>query len=129
MDSVTGGKPCKPYSLGKEVRVPDVANENIGCPVTFEFQVKNKSCFSITMSHAALARSELGQRSPAFWHQGLVSCKTVFPGTGGREVGVGSRGGLGMSQARYMYCALYFYCYYISSTSDHQALDPGGWRP
>ena len=24
-----------------------------------------------------------------------------------------------------IYCA--FYCYYISSTSDHQALDPGGW--
>ena len=34
--------------------------------------------------------------------------------------------GFGMVQACYMYCALYFY-YYISSTSDHQALDPGGW--
>lgn len=22
-----------------------------------------------------------------------------------------------------------FYCYYISSTSDHQVLDPGGWEP
>ena len=28
-----------------------------------------------------------------------------------------------MIQAHYIYCALYFYCYYISSTSDHQALD------
>ena len=85
MVSVTGGKPCKPCSSGKEVRLPDVANENIGCPVTFEFQVKNKSCFSISMSHAALARSELGQRCPTFWHQGLVSCKRIFPGTGGQE--------------------------------------------
>ena len=27
----------------------------------------------------------------------------------------------------YIYCELYFYYYYISSTSDHQALDPRGW--
>ena len=32
-------------------------------------------------------------------------------------------------QARSIYCALYFYYYYISSTSDHQALDPRGWGP
>jgi len=41
----------------------------------------------------------------------------------------GSGGGFGMIQAHYIYCALYFCYYYISSTSDHQALDPGGWRP
>ena len=35
--------------------------------------------------------------------------------------------GFGMLQTHYMYCALYLYYYYISSTSDHQALDPGGW--
>ena len=34
-----------------------------------------------------------------------------------------------MLQAHYMYCALYFYYYYISSNSDHQALDPGAWGP
>ena len=28
-----------------------------------------------------------------------------------------------MIQAHYTYCALYFYYYYISSTSDHQALE------
>ena len=32
-------------------------------------------------------------------------------------------------QVDYIYWALYFYYYYISSTSDHQALDPGGWGP
>ena len=43
--------------------------------------------------------------------------------------GVGVRGGLGMIQEHYIYCALSF-CYYdISSTSDHQALDPRGWGP
>ena len=36
---------------------------------------------------------------------------------------------LGMIQAHYIYCALCFYCYYISSTSDHQASDLRGWGP
>ena len=33
--------------------------------------------------------------------------------------------GFGMIQAHCIYCALYFYYYYISSTFEHQALDPG----
>ena len=32
----------------------------------------------------------------------------------------------GIIPAYYTYCALYFYYYYIGSTPDHQALDPGG---
>ena len=35
--------------------------------------------------------------------------------------------GLGMIQVHYTDCALYFYHYYISSTSDHQTLL--GWGP
>ena len=58
-----------------------------------------------------------------FWHQGLVSWKTVFPQTGGGE------DGFGMIQGHYIYCALYFCYYYISSPSDHQALDPRDWGP
>ena len=57
-----------------------------------------------------------------FWHQGLASWKTIFPQTGQRD-------GLGMIQAHFIYWTLYFYCNYISSSSDHQALDPGGWGP
>ena len=34
-----------------------------------------------------------------------------------------------MIQTHYIYCALHFYYYAISSTSDHQALDPRGWGP
>ena len=34
-----------------------------------------------------------------------------------------------MTQVNYIPCALYFYYYYISSTLDHQPLDPGGWEP
>ena len=33
-----------------------------------------------------------------------------------------------MFQVNYIYCVLYFY-YYISPTSDHQALYPRGWGP
>ena len=36
---------------------------------------------------------------------------------------------MGMIQAGYIYCALYFYYHYISSTSDRQAFDPAGWGP
>ena len=54
-----------------------------------------------------------------FWHRRLVSRKTIFPWT---RVG---KDGLGMIQAYYNCCALYF-CY-ISSTLIHQALDPRGW--
>ena len=41
------------------------------------------------------------------------------------------QGGCGfwMIQVHYIYHVLYFYCNYINSTSDHQALDPGGWGP
>ena len=35
--------------------------------------------------------------------------------------------GFGMIQVYYIYCVPYFYYYYISSTSDHQALDPSSW--
>ena len=34
-----------------------------------------------------------------------------------------------MIQVHYTYCARCFYYYYISSSSDHQALGPRGWGP
>ena len=64
----------------------------------------------------------LEQRSPTFLAPGSVFMEDNFSKDGG---GVGGEG-FGMIQAHYIYCALYFYHYYISSTSDHQALDPGG---
>ena len=36
--------------------------------------------------------------------------------------------GFGMIQMHFISCALYIYYYYISSTSDHYALDPKDWR-
>ena len=47
-----------------------------------------------------------------------------FHGPGGWGGGCGFR----VIPEHYIYCAFYFYCYYISSTSD-QTLDPGGWGP
>ena len=45
----------------------------------------------------------------------------------GRQVFPGTWGGYMIIQMHYIYCVLYFYYYFLSSTSDHQALDPGGW--
>ena len=42
---------------------------------------------------------------------------------------LGACGGFGMIQVHYICCTLYFYYYYISFTSAHQALDPGGQDP
>ena len=48
--------------------------------------------------------------------------RQFFPGPG-----VGN--GFMMIQVRYIDCALYFYQYYISPTSDDQAFDSRGWGP
>ena len=48
----------------------------------------------------------------------------------GRQFSHGPGGGRGFRiQALCSYFALYFYCYDINSTSDHQAFDPRGWGP
>ena len=47
-----------------------------------------------------------------------------------QEPGWGGGGyGFRMIQVYYIYCAHYFCYYYISSTSDHQVLDPRGRGP
>ena len=45
------------------------------------------------------------------------------------SLGVWGWDGFRIIQVHYIHCALYFYYYYISCSSDHQALDPGGWGP
>ena len=42
---------------------------------------------------------------------------------------MGREDGFGMIEAHYIYCALYFYYYYINSPLNHMALDPEGWGP
>ena len=38
--------------------------------------------------------------------------------------------GFMVTQVIYLFTFIvHFYYYYVSSTSDHQALDPGGWGP
>ena len=54
-----------------------------------------------------------------FWHQGPVSWKTIFSQI--QRGGVGEVDGFKNIPRHYIYGALYFYDYYISSTSDHQA--------
>ena len=69
----------------------------------------------------------------------LFGTRNLFHGTqffhgpgmcvGGCWWGWGEEAGLRMVQAHHVYSALYFHCYYISSTSGHQALDPESWEP
>ena len=65
----------------------------------------------------------LYQRSPIFLAPGTSFMKDSFS----KDDCEGMV--LGMFQVHYIYSALYVYYHYISSTPDHQALDPGGWGP
>ena len=56
------------------------------------------------------------------WHQGLVSSRQFF-----HRLGVGW-GWFGDDSSTLHLYALYFYFYYIRSTSNHQVLEPRGWR-
>lgn len=62
----------------------------------------------------------LDQWSPTFLVPGTGFVEENFSKDRGREVVV---------SGWFIYCAVSFYYYYISTTSDHQALDPGGWGP
>ena len=73
------------------------------------------------VAHGLAPLPALLQRSPTF----LAPWNAIFPWTRA-EVG---RDGLGRIKVHYVNCALYFRYYYVNSTSDHQALDPGGWGP
>ena len=79
-------------------------------------------CYAALISFVINMDSKAAVPNP-FWHQELVSWKTIFPWT--RKRGDGFR----MIQVHYTYWALYFYYYYFSSTSDHKAFDLKGWGP
>ena len=70
----------------------------------------------------------INQWSPTFLAPGLGFVEDGFSRDWGGVVRVACDG-LGMIQVHYMYCALRFCYYYISSDSDHQVLDPEGWGP
>ena len=74
------------------------------CKVTFQ-RISQLKCF--TKIFDSSKEVILTSGSQPFWHQGQVSWKTIIPWTGG------GRDGLGVIQAHYIYCALYFYYYII----------------
>ena len=60
----------------------------------------------------------------------------LTPGTGFMEDNFSThQGSCGVDSFRmiqitlHLFCTLFLYYYYISSISDYQALDPGGWEP
>ena len=60
--------------------------------------------------------------SPNLWGTGDQFCGRQF--SLNQSWRVGGEGDFRMIQAHYIYWAFYFYYYYITSISDHQALDP-----
>ena len=62
----------------------------------------------------------LKQLSPTFLAPRISFMEDSFSTDGGWE------DGFRMIQVHFIYCALYSYCYYISSISDYQALDTRG---
>ena len=64
----------------------------------------------------------LAQRSPTLLAPGIGFVEDDFSMDQSGD-------GLGMIQAHYIYCVLYFHYYYISSSSDHHLLDLRGWGP
>ena len=102
--------------------------------IFFIFLVFSSSFISLPISFLSFTCA-LERQSPTFLDQGLVSWKSFSMD---RPFGVGMlvaglpnslfllgfiRGFLRVIQVHYIYRALYF-CYYVSSTSDHQAVDP-----
>ena len=84
------------------------------------------SCSLLSLHEPAVGRLVSGSGPQSFWHQGLGSWKTIFPwpedgGPGGRMAWFGDD-----SSTLHLLCTL-FLLDYISPTSDHQALGPGGW--
>ena len=65
----------------------------------------------------------LKQQSLAFLALGIISVQDKF------SMDWGGEDDLGMIQVHYIYCALYFYYHHVTSTFNHQALDPRGWGP
>ena len=59
------------------------------------------------------------------WFPGRESFQGLEQGEAGRGVGW-VRGSFQLIQVPYIFCALHFYYYCISSTSEHQALYHGG---
>ena len=67
---------------------------------------------------------------------GRQSCGTAVPNSfgtrdpfHGRQFFLGWGGGWFQDDSRTLHFRVLYFYYYISSTSDHQALDPGGWGP
>ena len=110
--------PGRPCLLSSSSRKPSLNLNTQLLPRNLKAQVLQGtapplSCSSVEDNEA----SEL--QFPTFLAPGTNSMEDNFS----RDRGGGGKG-LGTIQAHYIYCALHFYYYYISSTSDHQGLDP-----
>ena len=95
---------------------------------SFEWSLKSTQCaLCVTLNKGGEKQETRWPAAPRRWSPTFFGFSFQFvEDTFSMDWGGGD--GFRLIQAYYMYCALYFY-YYISCTSDHQALDPEGWGP
>ena len=84
----------------------------------------HKPCLGSLWTLLIFFKSCLVQQPPTFLAPGTSFMEDHFS-TDGRGEGSWFQS----DYVYYIYCAFHFYCYYISPTKDHQALDPGSGGP
>ena len=84
----------------------------------FQIQYKQLWKYAVKTDKTTTDSHTLKQQSPTFLEPGTSIVENNFSTDQGCRVG-GDWDGLGMIQVFYIYRALYFYDYYISSTSEH----------
>ena len=96
--------------------------------------IKQFSALALDATHLvkcqlSVIQYPLLQWSPPFLALGISFMENNFSPEGWTPgLGQGDSYGFEMIQVHQIYCTRYFY-YPISTTSDHQELDPGGWGP
>ena len=130
--------PHLPLFLPSSVPPPKTDSSSIADPCSPTLPKPVIFCFDCSIYTTSIFRNH----NASFWaiciHLFTKSCKPAVPnlfGTRhwfhGRQFfhELGRRDGFQRIQVHYVYCGLYFYYYYLSSISEHQALDPRGWEP
>ena len=112
---------------------------NRGSPASpracFVSQPNSHLLCSISLKEVAVQRLIILEKQFKSWFQSWENANEGLPSIHRAKFSkptysvAGRSAGLGVIWVHCIYCALYFYHCYVSSTSDRQALDPGGWEP
>ena len=112
------GLPCSP--LG-DLPLPGIEPKSLMAPALAGGFFTTRASWEAPPCIDLPAKIPIYKKSPTFWAPGTSFVEDNF------SMDWGSRGWFGDDSS--IYCTVYFHYYFISSTSDHQALDPESWGP